>query len=159
MIWSVLPLVLQFCQPPQSIFVSSLSLYKLCFLCITAGRTRKRWSTTSCWTERSDTPAVRTRICHLEMTSVKTVNLFDGLTQQQQNKNLNYESKSYISPLNFAFNVLKYSILCPPRPTQEARGLSYVDTSRTLSSREEEPGGPQCHRTGVSHPTSQGTGH
>lgn len=45
------------------------------------------------------------------------------------------------------------------RPTQEARGLPDADASWPLSSREEEPGGPQRHRPGVSHPASQGPGY
>lgn len=48
---------------------------------------------------------------------------------------------------------------CCPRPTQEACGFPDVDASRSVSSREKELGGPQRHRTGVSHPTSQGSGH
>lgn len=45
------------------------------------------------------------------------------------------------------------------RPTEEARGLADADAPRTLSAREEEPGGPQCHWPGLPHATSQGPGH
>lgn len=49
-----------------------------------AGRTKRRWFTTSCWTGRSDTPAVKMRICHPEMTLVRRLSLVaDGLSKNK----------------------------------------------------------------------------
>ena len=47
----------------------------------------------------------------------------------------------------------------PSRPSQEAGGLPPAESSRAMSSREEESGGAERHRAGVSHPASQGPGH
>ena len=47
----------------------------------------------------------------------------------------------------------------PSRPSQEAGGLPPAESSRAMSSGEEESGGAERYRAGVSHPASQGPGH
>ena len=45
------------------------------------------------------------------------------------------------------------------RPSAEEGGLPNADPTWPLSPREEEPGGAECHRAGLSHTTASGSGH